>query len=92
MYLIPLPLNITARDGIFSIDHNTAIILDVGQDDIDLETAKLLQQEIEKVIAIKLSIKKRMRNERDSDKNYICFEYDKMDGGKEAYRLIVTPN
>jgi hypothetical protein len=54
MYLIPLPRQITAQDGLFLIDHNT----DVTQDDNDLETAKLLQQEIKKVIAITLPIKK----------------------------------
>ena len=92
MYLIPLPQKITAQDGTFSIDHNTAIILNVEQHDNDLETAKLLQQEIEKVIAITLRIKKRLRSEKDSYKNCICFEYDKMDGRREAYRLTVTPN
>jgi len=92
MYLIPLPQKITAQDGTFSINHNTAIILSLDQDDIDLETAKLLQQEIKKVIAITVSIKKRMRSERESDNNCINFKYDKMDEGREAYRLTVTPN
>ena len=36
MYLIPLPQKITAQDGTFSINHNTAIILSLDQDDIDL--------------------------------------------------------
>lgn len=92
MYLIPLPRKITAQDGLFLIDHNTAIVLDVAQDDNDLETAKLLQQEIKKVIAITLPIKKMLRSTGNHDENCICFQYNTMDGRKEAYRLIVTPN
>ena len=33
-----------------------------------------------------------MRSERESDNNCINFKYDKMDEGREAYRLTVTPN
>lgn len=91
-YLIPLPHRIAAHDGVFSIAHNTAIVLDLAQDDIDFETAKLLQQEIEKVIAITLPIKKCMRRDVNFYENCICFEYDKTGGGREAYRLVVTPN
>ncbi len=58
MDLIPLPRKITTQDGLFLIGHNTAIVLEATLDDNDLETAKLLQQEIKKVIAITLPIKK----------------------------------
>jgi hypothetical protein len=58
MDLIPLPRKIITHNGTFSIVHDTAIILDVLQDDIDFETAKLLQKEIQKILAIKLIIKK----------------------------------
>lgn len=92
MYLIPLPSMITALDGVFLIDQNTAIVLDVAQDDNDLETAKLLQQEIKKVIAIKLPIKKVLRNVGNPNKNCLCFQYDNMNSGKEAYRLNVRPD
>jgi len=92
MYLIPLPSKITAQDGLFSIDHNTAIVLDVAQDDNDLETAKLLQQEIKKVIAIKLPIKKMLRSAGNLNENCIYFQYDTMDSGKEAYQLTVRSN
>ena len=92
MYLIPLPRKITAQDGLFSIDHNTAIVLDVALDDNDLETAKLLQQEIKKVITITLPIKKVLRIAGNLDKNCICFEYDNIDKRKEAYLLTVRPN
>ena len=92
MYLIPLPREITAQDGLFLIDHNTAIVLDVAQDDNDLETAKLLQQEIEKVIAIKLPIKKGIQSAGNFDANCIHFQYKTIDRSKEAYRLTVRPN
>ena len=89
MYLIPLPSKITAQDGLFLIDHNTAIVLDVAQDDNDLETAKLLQQEIKKVIAITLPIKKVLRSAGKLAENCIDFQYDSMDGREDAYRLTV---
>ncbi|SPF36399.1 glycosyl hydrolase family 20 protein: beta-hexosaminidase or lacto-N-biosidase or beta-1,6-N-acetylglucosaminidase or beta-6-SO3-N-acetylglucosaminidase [Candidatus Desulfosporosinus infrequens] len=92
MYLIPLPSKIIAQDGLFLIDHNTAIVLDAAQDDNDLETAKLLQQEIKKVIAITLPIKKVLRSAGNLIVNCIYFEYDNMDIGKEAYRLTVRPD
>src|SRR5665648_468562 len=90
MYLIPLPRKITAQDGLFLINHHTAIVLDVMQDDNDLETAKLLQQEIKKVIAITLPIKKMLQGERDLAVNCILFQHNNMDSKEEAYRLAVT--
>ena len=92
MYLVPLPRKITGQDGLFLIDHNTAIVLDVAQDDNDLETAKLLQQEIKKVIAITLPIKKGLRGAGNLAENCIYFQYDNMDRSNEAYRLTVGPN
>lgn len=92
MYLIPLPRKITAQDGLFLIDHNTAIVLDVAQDDNDLGTAKLLRQEIKKVIAITLPIKKVLQSAGNLYENCIYFQYDNMERRKEAYRLTVRPN
>ncbi|HWQ41858.1 MAG TPA: family 20 glycosylhydrolase [Desulfosporosinus sp.] len=92
MYLIPLPRKFTAQDGLFLLDHKTAIVLDVKQDDNDLETAKLLQQEIRKVIAITLPIKKVLRSAGNSYENCICFQYDNLDIREEAYRLTVRSN
>ena len=92
MYLIPLPRKITEREGLFLISHNTAIVLDVAMDDNDLETAKLLQQEIKKVIAITLPIKKVLRSAGDLYQNCICFQYDDTDTRKEAYMLSVRSN
>ena len=92
MYLIPMPRKISAQDGLFLIDQNTAIVLDVALDDNDLETANLLQQEIKKVIAITLPIKKGLRSAGNLDKNCIYFQYDNMDRRNEAYRLTVGPN
>ncbi len=89
MYLIPMPRKLTAEDGLFIIDHKTAIVLDVAQDDNDLETAKLLQQEMKKVIAITLPIKKKLRSSGENSENCICFQYDDMESRKEAYRLTV---
>jgi hypothetical protein len=92
MYLIPLPSKITALDGLFLIDHSTAIVLNVAQDDNDLETAKLLQQEIKKVIAIKLPIKKTLQTAGHFNENCIYFQYDNLENRQEAYRLTVRPN
>ncbi|MDR3584990.1 MAG: family 20 glycosylhydrolase [Desulfosporosinus sp.] len=92
MYLIPLPSKITVQDGLFLINHSTAIVLDVAQDDNDLETVKLLQQEIKKVIAITLPIKKVLRKTADLNENCICFQHQTMEGSQEAYSLTVSPN
>jgi len=92
MYLIPLPRKITVRDGLFLINNNTAIVLDVAQDDNDLETAKLLQQEIKKVIAITLPIKKLLLNAGALTENCIYFQYNTMDTREEAYQLTVKPS
>ena len=92
MNLIPFPHKITTQEGFFSIGHNTAIVLDEVMDDNDLQTARLLQQEIKKVIAITLPIKKVIRNSENLYEKCICLEYSKMDERKEAYRLSVAPN
>lgn len=92
MDLIPLPRKIIEQDGLFLIGHNTAIVLDMALDDNDLETAKLLQNEIKKVIAITLPIKKVLQSVGYTHENCICFQYDTMDTRKEAYRLTVKPN
>ena len=84
MNLIPFPHKITTQEGLFSIGNNTAIVLDEVMDDNDLETAKLLQQEIKKIIAITLPIKKVIRNSINLYEKCICLEYNKMDGRKEA--------
>lgn len=91
MYLIPLPSKMTAQDGIFLIDHSTAIVLDAAQDDHDLETAKLLQQEIKKVIAITLPIKKVLANAEHLNENCIYFRHVDMKNDWEAYSLTVSP-
>ncbi len=89
MNIIPLPHSITAQDGLFVIDHNTAIVLDATLDDNDLETAKLLQQEIKKVIEIKLPIKKVLQISEQIDEDCICLKYDNSELNQEAYRLRV---
>jgi len=92
MYLIPMPRTITPQDGLFLIDHNTSIMLDVKQDDNDLETAKLLQQEIKQVIAITLPIKKVHQSTGELSKNCIYFHNDHVTRGEEAYQLTVKSN
>ncbi|HZK84089.1 MAG TPA: family 20 glycosylhydrolase [Desulfosporosinus sp.] len=92
MDLIPLPRKITAQDGLFLINHYSAILLDEAQDDNDMETAKLLQKEIRKVIAITLPVKKVLRSAGNFNENCICFQYDTMDEKKESYRVMVRPD
>lgn len=92
MYLIPLPCKITSRDGVFVIGHNTNIMLDASLDDNDFETAKLLQQEIHKVIAIKLPVKKVLQSSGQLAENCIHLKADNMQLKQEAYRLTVCAN
>ena len=92
MNLIPLPNSITPQDGLFIIDHNTSIVMDNSLDDHDLETAKLLQQEIKKVLGIKLQIKKVLKISELNDNNCICLKYDETEMNKEAYQLTVYTN
>jgi len=89
MNLIPLPSEITPGQGTFSIGHDTAIVLDVRQDDIDFETAKLLQKEVGRIIAVTLPIKKGWKADCNSNNNCICFQYENPNRGPEAYRLVV---
>ena len=91
MHLIPLPRKITVQGGFFLMGHNTSIVLEAELNDSDLETAKLLQQEIKKVIAITLPIKKVIRSEKNIVQNCIYFQYDNKQR-EEAYILTVTPN
>ena len=89
MDLIPLPLKITEQEGIFVIGNNTSIVLDAALDDIDFETAKLLQQEIKKVIAIKLPVKKVLQSSGQLAENCIHLQADNTQIKQEAYRLTV---
>jgi len=90
MSLIPLPRKITTHPGKFSIGHDTAIVLDLKQDDIDFETAKLLQKEVGRIIAITLPIKKGWKADCSANNNCICFQYDKSNREPESYRLLVS--
>lgn len=89
MNIIPLPHSITAQEGVFLIDHNTTIVMEAMLDDNDFETAKLLQQEVKKVIGIKLPIKKVLRISEQEDVNCICLKQDNSEVNQEAYRLTV---
>jgi hypothetical protein len=90
MNLIPLPGIIKPHDGKFSITYDTAIVLDVEQDDIDFQTAKLLQMEVDRIIAVTLPIKKGWKAECSSNTNCICFQYERTCVSPESYRLHVT--
>lgn len=89
MNLIPLPSKIIPGQGTFSIGHDTAIILDAKQDDIDFQTAKLLQKEVGRIIAVTIPIKKGWKADCNSNNNCICFQYENPNRGREAYRLVV---
>src|SRR5665648_598311 len=91
MNLIPLPYKVITHPGTFNLVHNTNIVLDINQDGIDFETAKLLQKEIEKVIAITLLIKKGSDNDKIHSENCISFKFSKTDNRSEAYILSVKP-
>lgn len=90
MLLIPLPQKITASEGRFSIDHHTAIVLDAPHDDFAIETAKFLQDEIQKIIAIRLPIKIMPLQNSRCVQNCIYFEHDPAQTGNEAYQISVT--
>ena len=90
MHLIPLPQKISKRTGIFSIDHETDIILSIRQDDVDFQTAIFLRNEIEKIIAVALPIKKDRQSEKSLKHHSISFEYPDNELCEEAYRLVVA--
>ncbi len=90
MNIIPLPHHIMPREGQFSIAHDTAIVLDVDRNDIDFKTAKFLQKEVAKIIAVVLPIKKGWQSKSNFSNNCISFEYEKNGKGQEAYRLVVS--
>lgn len=89
MNLIPLPQKIIEKDGFFLIDHTTAIIMDEALDDKGLETAKLLQAEIKKAVALTLPIKKMQVNSPHLGKSYIWLKLDSRLVKAEAYELAV---
>ncbi|MDD2295735.1 MAG: glycoside hydrolase family 20 zincin-like fold domain-containing protein, partial [Eubacteriales bacterium] len=90
MHLIPLPQKISKRTGTFSIDHETDIILNIRQDDVDFQTAIFLRNEIEKIIAVALPIKKDRQSEKSLKHHSISFEYPGNELCEEAYRLVVA--
>lgn len=92
MDLIPLPRSIKVQEGVFVIDCNTSIVLDEVLDDIDFETAKLLQKEIKTIIAIKLPIKKMLESPGKLAENCIHLQADNTEQKQEAYRLNVCAN
>jgi len=92
MDIIPYPHKITEQEGVFVIGHNTSIVLDVLLDDIDFETAKLLQKEIKKVIAITLPVKKVLPSSNQLVENCIHLQVDSTELKNEAYRLTVCAN
>lgn len=91
MNLIPLPRKITIQDGMFHITPETSIVLETMLDDNDLETAKLLQHEIEKITSLKIPITKTDYNSGTPYSGCICFRYNGAKTKTEAYRLAVEP-
>ncbi|MHB1454101.1 MAG: beta-N-acetylhexosaminidase [Saccharofermentanales bacterium] len=91
MELIPLPRKITRKDGIFIITSKTAIVLDLRMDGNDLETAKLLQQEIAKITAQKIPIIKAGDEGGTQPDGCILFRCSEQRTESEAYRLTVDP-
>lgn len=92
MKLIPLPKEIIYENGWFSINHRTSIVLDLSQDDIDFETGKLLQEQIDDIISIKLAIKKDWQSEKNPKSNCISYEFNEEAVGKECYKIIIRPD
>jgi len=90
MYLIPLPRKVSPRTGVFSIDHQTDIVLDIRQGDTDFRTAVFLRDEIEKVIDVTLPVKKDWQSEKNSKYHSISFEYPADVLCEEAYRLEIA--
>jgi hypothetical protein len=91
MNIIPLPQKATEKEGSFFIDHTTAIVMDEALADKELETAKLLQAEISKAIALTLSIRKMPMNSPHLGENHILLRLDDRLETAEAYELTVAP-
>lgn len=92
MKLIPLPQKIIYENGWFSMNHRTSIVLDLSQDDIDFETAKFLQRQIDEIIVIKLAIKKDWQSEQNHKRNCISYELEEEYAGKEKYKIVIRPD
>ena len=88
MYLIPNPKSFEKQYGNFLLKPNTEIILDSNCSFDDLESALILQEEIEKAVGVKLSINKAFLNK--DNKNVIVLSKEK--GNKESYKLNINDN
>ncbi|MGL6173175.1 MAG: beta-N-acetylhexosaminidase [Cellulosilyticaceae bacterium] len=87
MYLIPNPKSYRKLEGKFKLNLQTEIILGHTCSFEDLESAKLLQEEIVKEIGIKLAINKSFIKK---DKQHIYLI--KNEGISEAYKLEIISN
>lgn len=91
MDLIPLPHDVTPKDGRFILAHDTCILLDALQNERDFETAKFLQEEIRSITAMKLPIVKAVHQAGEQTGNRIFLKYDDTLANPEGYHLTVSP-
>ena len=71
MYLKPVPRKIIMGEENFTLNYYDSIVLSSKCSFGDLETAKILQKNIEKILFFKLSIKKAYK--KDFKNNTICW-------------------
>ncbi|MFT5871385.1 MAG: hypothetical protein ACI8WT_000303 [Clostridium sp.] len=86
MFLIPDPKQLELMEGTLQLRRDTEIILEYQCDFDDLNTAIVLQEEIQQQLGFKLEINKAF--DCNSDKTVIILK--KAAGNKEAYNLTIN--
>lgn len=85
MYLIPYPKRCHQQEGYFYLNSKTPIVLGHTCTLEDLETAKILQQEIQNIIGLQLEISKSFITKEPIQGIYLI----RGEGKKEAYKLCI---
>ena len=89
MMLLPRPREINEKKGHFILFHETRIILESRCSYNDFESARLLQEEIEKAAALHVNIVKAFDI---YDRNCIFLKLEPENYEKESYKLDITPD
>lgn len=87
MYLLPVPKNITHKEGSFFMDKDCEIVLSAHCNLSDFESAALLKKEIKEAAGLTLNI-----NKAFMEKAKGCILLKKCMGEKESYEITIDEN
>ena len=88
MYLIPSPRQCTYQEGVFKLNRKTQIVLTNRCSFQDLQAAINLQEAVERIMGIKLTITKKLASHLKE--NMISLEVGNHE--REGYSLTITPS